>query len=138
LHVGAAECTAWKKTPKSHWLNRRCCGSIKGTKWRERRRKFKPFLPLIIIGRVRSQTDRMDKLGPLMRTQQEYQKGNITFFHCDMAGGTTLTSLYSAFRLYGTNSKGEGFQSLLTTDGVILDISQRRSISLSQMLNYWL
>ena len=37
------------------------------------RRKFKPFPPLIIRGNVRSLVDKMDELGALMRTQQEYQ-----------------------------------------------------------------
>ena len=36
----------------------------------------------------------MDKLGRLMRTQQEYQEGNHFFIE-------TLTPLYSALRLYG-------------------------------------
>jgi len=44
-----------------------------GPKLREIRRKFKPFLPLIIRGNVRSLVDKMDELGALMRTQQEYQ-----------------------------------------------------------------
>jgi len=53
-------------------LKRRRPGCRAGTKWRKRR-KFKPFLPLIIRGNVRSLVDKMDELGALMRTQQEYQ-----------------------------------------------------------------
>ena len=45
---------------------------------------------------VRSLADLMD--GPLMRTQQEYQGGDIIFL---MAAGTTLTALCSALRLSG-------------------------------------
>ena len=37
------------------------------------RMKFKALLPLIIRGNVRSLVDKMDELGALMRTQQEYQ-----------------------------------------------------------------
>jgi len=45
----------------------------------------KKVLPLIITGGVRSLADKMNKLGPLMRTQQEYQEyGSMTL-------GTALT-----------------------------------------------
>jgi len=54
-------------------LKRRRLGSRAGTKWRKRR-KFKPFLPLIIMGSVRSLVDKMDELGAPMRTQQEYKE----------------------------------------------------------------
>jgi len=53
-------------------LKRRHLGCRAATKWRKRR-KFRPFLPLIIRGNVRSLVDKMDELGALMRTQQEYQ-----------------------------------------------------------------
>jgi len=38
----------------------------------------------------------------------------------------------------GGNSEGEGLNCLLTTNGVLLDISIRRSISAPNMLNYWI
>ena len=47
---------------------------IRSKKW------VKSFLPLIIMGNVRSLADKMDELGLLMRTQQEYQEGNYVFF----------------------------------------------------------
>jgi len=46
---------------------------VKGYLTQRKRRKFKAFLPLIIRGHVRSLVDKMDELGALMRTQQEYQ-----------------------------------------------------------------
>ena len=60
---------------------------------RERRRKFKLFLPSIIRGNVRSLAGKMDELGALMGTQQEYS------FDRDLAAATTLTALCSALRL---------------------------------------
>ena len=59
------------KTPNPVELKRRCQGYSDGTKWRERSRKFKkfkPFLPSGIMGKVRSQVDQMDELGALTRT----------------------------------------------------------------------
>ena len=50
-------------------LKRRHLAYRAGTKWRHR---VKPFLPLIIMGSVRSQADKIDELGPLIRTHQEY------------------------------------------------------------------
>jgi len=50
-------------------------------------------------GSVGSLADKMDKLGPLMTTQQEYQEGDI-IFHRDMAADATLTRRYSALELY--------------------------------------
>jgi len=58
-----------------------------------------------------------------------------------MAAGTTLTRLYSALRLYGQTEtadrevtvKEEELQRLLTTHGVILEMSLRRSASAAQM-----
>jgi len=49
-------------------------------KWREKRRKFKPFLPLIIMGSVTSLPDKINELGALTRAQQEYQQGSIICF----------------------------------------------------------
>ena len=40
-----------------------------GTKWREKRRKSKSFLPLIVIRKFRSLVDKMNKLGALTRKQ---------------------------------------------------------------------
>ena len=54
-----------------------------------------PLHPLIRIGSVCSLADKMDKLGSLMRTQQDYQDGNIIPFI------KTWLRLLTALRLYG-------------------------------------
>ena len=57
-------------------------------------REGEPFLPLIIVGGVRSLLDEMDKLGALKRTQQKYQEGDYIFFSsrdsCKSSYGTSL------------------------------------------------
>ena len=60
-----------------------------------------------------------------------------------MDGGTTPTLLYTALTIWADrdcrqsgNSEGGGITVLLTTDGVILDVSLRNSFSASQMLNF--
>ena len=66
-----------------------------GTEWRERRKKFKRFLPLIIMRSVRSLADKIDKVGALMRIQQQYQEGNIIFSlrpGCENSSNTYLHS----------------------------------------------
>jgi len=52
------------RRPNQDELKRRRRGYRAGTKGRKRRRKFKPFLPLIILGNVRLLADTMDELGP--------------------------------------------------------------------------
>jgi len=46
--------------------SRRCEGCRARTKQRARTRKFKPFLPLIVMAVMRSLEENMDKLGALM------------------------------------------------------------------------
>jgi len=79
---------AWNKTPNQDELKRRRLGCRSVTRWRKRRRKFNPFLSLIIIGNVRSLSDKMDKLGAAGISGR------------DLAAGTTVTALCSALRLY--------------------------------------
>jgi len=55
------------ETPNQDELKKRHLRCRVGTAWRERRGKFKQFL-------VRSLADKMDELGALIRTQQEYQE----------------------------------------------------------------
>ena len=47
------------------------------TEVRERRKRVKPFRPLIVVGDLGSLADGMDELGRLMRAKQEYQQCNI-------------------------------------------------------------
>ena len=54
---------------------------------------------------MRSLLDKMDKLGDLMRTQQEHQEGNILFFTETWLQDQLLTPLYSALSLYGQTDR---------------------------------
>jgi len=52
-------------------VKRRCQG-YKLERWRKRRRRlFKPFLPLIIMGSLGLLVDKINKLGALTRTQTQ-------------------------------------------------------------------
>ena len=54
---------------------------------------------MIVAGDVGSLADGMDKLGPLMRTQQEYQEGNIIFSSrhgCSSSSGASLLDFGTA------------------------------------------
>ena len=86
-----------------------------GAKLRKKRKKYEPFLSLISTGSVRSP---VEKLGVQTRIQQEYM------FHQDMVARTMLKPIL--------------LQSLLMTDGVILDMSLRGNVSAPLMLNCWL
>lgn len=46
----------------------------------EEKRRFKPFIPSIIMGNVRSMANKMYELTALARSQREYQESSITFF----------------------------------------------------------
>uniref|UniRef100_A0A3Q3AYX4 Endonuclease/exonuclease/phosphatase domain-containing protein n=1 Tax=Kryptolebias marmoratus TaxID=37003 RepID=A0A3Q3AYX4_KRYMA len=60
--------------------NREQLINIAEAKRRARRRKFKPSLPAIIMGNVRSLANKLDELQALIRTQQEYRKCSIMCF----------------------------------------------------------
>jgi len=82
LHVGAVDWAfqspnnARNKTPHPTGSRGFRC---RAGKWRQRGRKFNQFLPLIIMGNVRSLADEMDRIGVLTRSQGENQEGNICF-----------------------------------------------------------
>jgi len=67
----------WNNTPKPGWLNKTCCGWKARTKWRARRRKFKPFHSLILMGSVSSLADKMDPFRGLTGMQREYREGKF-------------------------------------------------------------
>ncbi|XP_061732884.1 uncharacterized protein LOC133536408 [Nerophis ophidion] len=69
-------------------LRKKRRGSRAGTKMRERRRKFKPAIPSVLMGNVRSLANKMDELSGLVRTQKEYAVCSImcfteTWLHAD-------------------------------------------------------
>lgn len=65
------------------------------------RMKYKPFLPLILMGNVRSLVNKMDELGVLTRTQREYRELCVSLRHgCRNIFHTPIPPSL-AFRLYG-------------------------------------
>jgi len=89
---------AWNKTQNQNELKSRRLGCSVGTNWRERWRRVKPFVPLIVVG---SLGNWIEKFGPLITTRWEYQEGDIIFFHRDMGAGAALAPLCSALGLCG-------------------------------------
>ena len=87
-----------------------------------------PFLPLIIMGNGRSLVDKMDELRawktPSFFSPRSGCRNNSNSF---LLSFKTIRADRDC-RQSG-NSKGRGLQSLLRTDGVILDMSLRRSVS---------
>ncbi|TWW78210.1 hypothetical protein D4764_11G0003310 [Takifugu flavidus] len=61
-------------------LRRKRRGSKAGVKQRMKRQHFKPCVPAVITGNVRSLANKMDKLEALTRTQQEYREASIMCF----------------------------------------------------------
>lgn len=58
-------------------LKRRRRGCRAGLKRRKEKRKFKPFIPAVITGNVRSLANKVDELEALIRTQREYRESSI-------------------------------------------------------------
>ena len=58
-------------------LKRRRWGCRAGIKQRMEKRKFKPFIPAVITGNVRSLANKVDELEALIRTQREYRESSI-------------------------------------------------------------
>ena len=113
---------------------------------RERSRKFNPFLSLIIMRNVRSLEEKMDKQGALIRAHRNIGKVKYHLFSADMTAGTTRKPFKPYFRPHGQTKTADrditvkegGNQCLSTTDGILLEITLRRSIFAPQMLNCWL
>ncbi|KAI4892795.1 hypothetical protein NFI96_002483, partial [Prochilodus magdalenae] len=61
-------------------LRRPYRGCRAGNKRRERKRRYKPCLPSIIMGNVRSLANKTDELSALIRTQREYRECSILCF----------------------------------------------------------
>lgn len=58
-------------------LKRRRRGCRAGLKRRTKKRKFKPYIPAVITGNVRSLANKVDELEVLVRTQREYRESSI-------------------------------------------------------------
>ncbi|XP_029922299.1 NLR family CARD domain-containing protein 3-like [Myripristis murdjan] len=61
-------------------LKRRRRGSHAGAARRARRRRYRPVLPSIIMGNVRSLPNKMDELAALTRHQRDYRECSIMMF----------------------------------------------------------
>ncbi|XP_060947988.1 serine/threonine-protein phosphatase PP1-beta catalytic subunit-like [Limanda limanda] len=61
-------------------LRRRRRGCRAGVKRRERKRRFKPCLPSVIMGNVRSLPNNMEELTALTRLQREYRECSLMCF----------------------------------------------------------
>ncbi|TWW54569.1 RNA-directed DNA polymerase from mobile element jockey [Takifugu flavidus] len=61
-------------------LRRRKRGCRAGVERRARRRRYRPVLPSIIMGNVRSLPNKMDELAALTRHQREYRESSLLLF----------------------------------------------------------
>ncbi|TWW53626.1 hypothetical protein D4764_0122180 [Takifugu flavidus] len=61
-------------------VRRKQRGTKAGVKQRMKRRRFKPCVPAVITGNVRSLANKMDELEALTRTQREYREASIMCF----------------------------------------------------------
>lgn len=66
------------KIPKELRRQRRGCRA--GVKYRERRRQYKPRIPSILMGNVRSLPSKMEELIVLTRLQWEYKQSSLLLF----------------------------------------------------------
>ena len=84
-------------------LRRRCRGCRSGAKQREKRRRFKPAVPAIIMGNVRSLGNKTDTLTVLVKTQREYCECSIfcfseTWLHSHIPDNSVEAPGYSLVR----------------------------------------
>ncbi|TWW56101.1 hypothetical protein D4764_08G0000880 [Takifugu flavidus] len=61
-------------------VRRKQRGTKAGVKQRMKRQRFKPCVPAVITGNVRSLANKMDELEALTRTQREYREASIMCF----------------------------------------------------------
>nr|XP_054598774.1 uncharacterized protein LOC129163848 [Nothobranchius furzeri] len=80
INIGMADIIPQLKPQIPNELKRKKRGCRAGAKRRQRKRKFKPSLPSIVMGNVRSLANKMDELQALSRTQPEYQQCSVMCF----------------------------------------------------------
>ncbi|KAK1903748.1 Ribonuclease HII [Dissostichus eleginoides] len=61
-------------------LRRKRRGRRAGAKLRARRRRYRPVLPSITMGNVRSLPNKMDKIAALTRHERQYRESSILVF----------------------------------------------------------
>ena len=76
-------------------IQKRTRGSRAGVRRREKKRRFKPSVPSIIMGNVRSLLPKADELAALVRTQRVYRESSVLVFTETWLTGLTEDSLVS-------------------------------------------
>ncbi|KAI3372201.1 hypothetical protein L3Q82_007045 [Scortum barcoo] len=120
-----------------------------GSSTSARRRRYRPILPSIIMGNVRSLPNKMDELAALTRHQREYQECSLLLFTetwltaltpdtaAELDGFTLLRADRSKESGKRKEEGWQGWQCLLMIDGVTLGTSLSRSSTAVRILNCW-
>lgn len=80
LALSQAKPPSWERPDIPEELRRRRRGCRAGVKRREKRRRYKPAVPSIIMGNVRSLPNKMEELSALTRLQWEYRQCSLMMF----------------------------------------------------------
>ncbi len=110
------------------------------------KRRFKLSLPSLMMGNVRSLTNKMEELTGLVRSQTEYRECSVmcfmgTWLHQDILDHNVSVEgflMVQADRDCNESGKrkGEGLAILVNTDGATLVILRLRSRYVARILNY--
>ena len=125
-------------------LKRKRRGCRAGVRQREKRWRFKPFLPTVVMGNVRSLANKIDELRVLTRSQKEYRECSImcfteTWLHehipdCNASVHGFMTVRADRNKQLSGKLEVE-LQCWLTSVGVILDMSLLKRRSAQETLN---
>ena len=77
--VTTSSAAAWRPNIPQE-LRRKGRGCRAGAKLKAKRRKYKPSVPAVLMGNVRSLGNKMDELAALVQTQRESREASITCF----------------------------------------------------------
>ncbi|XP_054872156.1 uncharacterized protein LOC111569300 [Amphiprion ocellaris] len=80
LALSQARPPSWERPDIPAELRRRRRGCRAGLKRREKRRRYKPSVPSVIMGNVRSLPNKMEELTALTRLQWEYRESSLMMF----------------------------------------------------------
>uniref|UniRef100_A0AAQ5Z3V2 CLN6 transmembrane ER protein a n=1 Tax=Amphiprion ocellaris TaxID=80972 RepID=A0AAQ5Z3V2_AMPOC len=80
LALSQARPPSWERPDIPAELRRRRRGCRAGLKRREKRRRYKPSVPSVIMGNVRSLPNKMEELTVLTRLQWEYRESSLMMF----------------------------------------------------------
>ncbi|XP_053493480.1 uncharacterized protein LOC128615428 [Ictalurus furcatus] len=105
-------------------IRRRRRGSRAGLKRRERKKRYKPFIPSVITGNVRSLSNKMEELTALTRLQREYRECSIMCFTKTWLNDLSTDSLVTL----------DGFQ-LVRADRKAKESSKRKGGGIAMFVN---